>query len=259
MNRSTLGSTIRSLRLEHHLTQSALAEKLHITDKAVSKWERDLSCPDISLFPRLAELLGVTVDDLLKTLPFDGQSSKLMKTYNLSQDIRTPIHVILGCAELAELHADDREHLLRYLSSIRVSAEYLLKTIGHIQSDTPKSTEHHASPETLDAYLRVHAASSVSELQKISAGYDFTGKRFLIAEDLMVNQEIAREILKEAGAETACAENGSVCISMLEEAPAGTYDLILMDLGMPVMDGFDATRKIRQMSDPRNPPFPSSH
>ena len=257
MNRSTLGSTIRSLRLEHQLTQAALAEKLHITDKAVSKWERDLSCPDISLFPKLAELLDVTVDDLLKTLPFDGQSSKLMKTYDLSQDIRTPIHVILGCAELAELHADDRQQLERYLSSIRVSAEYLLKTISRILPSIQKSAGTDRTPgENLEAYLKALSAGSVSEMQKIFSGFDFTGKRFLLAEDLEVNREIVVEILKQTGAQTDCAENGSICLSMLESSPAGTYDLVLMDIIMPVMNGIDAARKIRQMQDPQKSGIP---
>ena len=63
---TTFGSYIRSLRTQNGMTQAQLADRLCVTDKAVSKWERALSYPDITLFPRLADLLGVTVDDLLR-------------------------------------------------------------------------------------------------------------------------------------------------------------------------------------------------
>lgn len=65
METETMGRFIATLRKERGLTQRALAEGLHITDKAVSKWERGLSCPDISLLQPLAEQLGVTVGELL--------------------------------------------------------------------------------------------------------------------------------------------------------------------------------------------------
>lgn len=55
---------IAELRKEKGMTQLELAEKIGVTDKAVSKWERDLSCPDINSLPDLAEILGVTVDEL---------------------------------------------------------------------------------------------------------------------------------------------------------------------------------------------------
>ena len=61
----TLGTMIAELRKNNGMTQAELAEKMNVTDKAVSKWERDLSCPDVSSFPRLAEVLGVTVDELM--------------------------------------------------------------------------------------------------------------------------------------------------------------------------------------------------
>lgn len=62
---STLGTMIADLRKSRGMTQLELAAKLGVTDKAVSKWERDLSCPDINSLPKLAEVLGVSVDELL--------------------------------------------------------------------------------------------------------------------------------------------------------------------------------------------------
>ena len=61
----SIGETISSLRKKKELTQNELAEKMNVTDKAVSKWERDLSCPDVNTISRLAEVLDVSVEDLL--------------------------------------------------------------------------------------------------------------------------------------------------------------------------------------------------
>ena len=64
--KKTLGTMIAELRKQHGMTQLELAEKMGVTDKAVSKWERDLSCPDINSIPELAEILGVSVEDLMQ-------------------------------------------------------------------------------------------------------------------------------------------------------------------------------------------------
>ena len=66
MKEKTLGQTIAALRKEHNMTQAELAEKMNVTDKAVSKWERDLSCPDVGSLPRLAEVLGISLDELMQ-------------------------------------------------------------------------------------------------------------------------------------------------------------------------------------------------
>ena len=66
MKKQTLGVMIASIRKERGMTQLELAEKMGVTDKAVSKWERDLSCPDVSSIPQLAEILGVSVDELMQ-------------------------------------------------------------------------------------------------------------------------------------------------------------------------------------------------
>ena len=65
--KKTLGTMIAELRKEHGMTQLELAEKMGVTDKAVSKWERDLSCPDINSVPTLAEILGVSVEELMQS------------------------------------------------------------------------------------------------------------------------------------------------------------------------------------------------
>lgn len=64
--KQTMGAMIAALRKERGMTQAELAEKMNVTDKAVSKWERDLSCPDINSLPRLAELFEISVDELMQ-------------------------------------------------------------------------------------------------------------------------------------------------------------------------------------------------
>ncbi len=79
---------------------------------------------------------------------------------------------------------------------------------------------------------------------------DFTGKRILLAEDNELNREIAAELLQEAGFVVECAENGQVTCDMLQQAEPGYYNLILMDIQMPIMDGYAATRFIRDLDNP---------
>ena len=64
--KKTLGTMIAELRKQRGMTQLELAEKMGVTDKAVSKWERDLSCPDINSIPNLAEIFGVSVEELMQ-------------------------------------------------------------------------------------------------------------------------------------------------------------------------------------------------
>ncbi len=77
MKNNTPGAYIRALRSQNRMTQSQLAAKLNVTDKAVSKWERDLSRPDVALFPKLADVLGVSVNDLLKASVEECPPSRL--------------------------------------------------------------------------------------------------------------------------------------------------------------------------------------
>lgn len=76
--------------------------------------------------------------------------------------------------------------------------------------------------------------------------YDFTGKRALLAEDFELNREVAVDLLALVNLETDCAENGQEAVDMFREAPVGTYDIILMDIQMPVMDGYEAIKTIRR-------------
>lgn len=80
MKKQTLGEMIANLRKEKGMTQLELADKMGVTDKAVSKWERDLSCPDVNSIPQLAELLGVSVDELMQCKTEQSEKDNNMET-----------------------------------------------------------------------------------------------------------------------------------------------------------------------------------
>ena len=93
MKKKTLGMMIASLRKENGMTQLELAEKMGVTDKAVSKWERDLSCPDINSIPKLAEIFGISVDELMQ-IKAEAQDDE-------KKNITPLVHMILKGIALA--------------------------------------------------------------------------------------------------------------------------------------------------------------
>ena len=113
----SIGETIATLRKEKGMTQSQLAEKMNVTDKAVSKWERDLSCPDINTISKLADVLGVSVEELLKAKKSEYADSKIKDLFNL---ILKAVAVAMGIAVI----------VLNILDKIDIKTSIILLGIG---------------------------------------------------------------------------------------------------------------------------------
>ena len=95
MNNKNIGDLIAQLRKEKNMTQKDLADQLNVTDKAVSKWERGISCPDINTIPKLAELLGVSSEELLRI------EKNSTSNNSDSLDIKSLIRLIMKAVGLA--------------------------------------------------------------------------------------------------------------------------------------------------------------
>lgn len=120
MKKQTLGTMITSLRKENGMTQLELAEKMNLTDKAVSKWERDLSCPDINSLPKLASIFGISVDELMQV----KSASQLESD---PKDIKGIITLVLKAVSLAMGVA---AIVLSILKKIDVHSGFMILGIG---------------------------------------------------------------------------------------------------------------------------------
>ncbi|MBQ7335911.1 MAG: helix-turn-helix transcriptional regulator [Clostridia bacterium] len=108
MTNQTMGEIIATLRKEKGMTQKELADLLNITDKAISKWERDVAFPDTATIPKLAKILGISVDDLMnaKAIPSSGHKGAgyfiniVLKAVPLAMGIAVAVTALLGALDV---------------------------------------------------------------------------------------------------------------------------------------------------------------
>ncbi len=96
MEKETFGNMVAALRKKKGMTQLELAEKMGVTDKAVSKWERDLSFPDVNTIPKLAEFFNVTVDELIQAKSKEKEITAKNKASNIASLALKGIALAMG-------------------------------------------------------------------------------------------------------------------------------------------------------------------
>ena len=122
----SLGKVIAELRKENNMTQMDLAEKMCVTDKAVSKWERDISCPDIKTINKLAEIFNVDINILLNT----KVNTKSIKTHSIINQILSSVAVAMGVACIVLLlinKVDIKDAILMLATGLTSIGMYILK------------------------------------------------------------------------------------------------------------------------------------
>ena len=147
MQTDKIGNTIRNLRMERKMTQKQLADRLGVSDKAVSKWERGLGCPDISLFPDLSDILGVDIGKLLagNLAPNDFVGGNMKK----SKYYVCPIcHNITLCTGEAEVSCCGRKLEAQRMQKAEESERLSVESIENdwfITSEHPMTKDHYIS------------------------------------------------------------------------------------------------------------------
>ena len=109
MTKQTFGATISALRREKGMTQLELAQQMGVTDKAVSKWERNLSFPDVASLPKLAEVLGTSVDELLEVKTTAQQEPEPSKVPALVELVLKAVALAMGVGVTALTVMDEVE------------------------------------------------------------------------------------------------------------------------------------------------------
>ena len=113
---------------------------------------------------------------------------------------------------------------------------------GFISKPLFKSTLYHALCQYMDV--------GTEHEQTMNQNIDLSGRRILLAEDNELNWEVAKELLSDLGVELDWAEDGRICLDKFQKSPEGYYDIILMDIRMPHMTGYEATQAIRGLVHP---------
>ena len=230
--------------------------------------------------PALLGARALVVDDDLNTC---RSVSKMLRDIKMRPDwTASGKEAVIRAQDAAEMKDEYQVYIIDYLMPDMNGIETVRRIRKVISADVPiivltaydwADFEYEARQAGVTAF--VSKPLFMSELRKVlmqptdskqeaneaekDAGkkqYDYSGKRILLVEDNELNREIAMAILEETGMTIDCADDGDVAVATIEAAPADKYDLILMDIQMPKMDGYTATREIRTLSDNKKANIP---
>ena len=159
--------------------------------------------------------------------------------FRMSHELHTPLNVMLGFLDLAGKYPGDIRRQEEYLDHIKKSGKRLLE----LSDEMLEAALSSGDKEKAFIIRETQKNEEKAALEKIS----LVGRRILIAEDNELNAEITMEILDDEDILCEHAKDGAECLQMIKEHDADYYDLILMDIQMPTMNGYEATRAIRAL------------
>jgi CheY-like chemotaxis protein len=148
--------------------------------------------------------------------------------------------------KFAQEHGENRTNYTGTGLGMAITKQFVEKMGGTI---FVQSTQGKGSTFTVELAFEIDAENQ-GKMQEYES-WSLEGLRVLLVEDNELNMEIAKEILEDEGMTVATAENGEIAVQLFNESAEGTYDVILMDVMMPVMNGYDAARNIRNSNHPQ--------
>ena len=215
---------------------------------------------------RLSQALLNVLSNALKFTPEGGTISVRIRQLECAEEGYASYEFKIRDTGIG-MSREFKEHLFEAFTRERTSTDSGIEGVGlglpitknivdlmrgeiAVESEEGKGTEF-----TIALPLRINANPRRTETPAAPAGPateepSFSGRRILLVEDNKINQMIAQKVLEKAGFEVDIADDGTVAVEKVRGASPGQYDLILMDIPMPIMNGYEATRRIRALDSP---------